>query len=116
MRKPVLCLHLVFLHAPQRASLPASRLIHCSGSDLPLPGFAGNLPDDLECYFVHSGIAGLELNGVPKLARGRDADQYGLRRHDPVKLELHHSGRTIDLGFYSRRREINEESSFSVLG
>ena len=25
-------------------------------------------------------------------------------------------GRTIDVGFYSRRREINPESSFSVLG
>jgi sarcosine oxidase subunit beta len=41
---------------------------------------------------------------------GRDHDR------DPLPFRLEHLGRTIDLGFYSRRREINPESSFSVLG
>ncbi len=35
---------------------------------------------------------------------------------DPVRFDLPHIGRTIDVGFYSRRREINMDSSFSVLG
>ncbi|WP_281973451.1 NAD(P)/FAD-dependent oxidoreductase [Ruegeria faecimaris] len=38
--------------------------------------------------------------------------------HDsaPLQFELPYIGRTIDVGFYSRKRPINKESSFSVLG
>jgi sarcosine oxidase subunit beta len=38
--------------------------------------------------------------------------------HDtaPLRFTLPYLGREIDAGFYSRRREINRESSFSVLG
>ncbi|NOD85379.1 FAD-binding oxidoreductase [Ruegeria sp. HKCCD6119] len=38
--------------------------------------------------------------------------------HDakPLQFELPYIKRTIDVGFYSRKRPINEESSFSVLG
>ena len=38
--------------------------------------------------------------------------------HDaaPLQYTLPYIGRDIDVGFYSRKREINEESSFSVLG
>ncbi|HBS48968.1 MAG TPA: FAD-dependent oxidoreductase [Rhodobacteraceae bacterium] len=38
--------------------------------------------------------------------------------HDtrPLRFHLPYIGREIDVGFYSRRRPINEESSFSVLG
>ena len=38
--------------------------------------------------------------------------------HDatPLQFELPYLKRTIDVGFYSRKREINAESSFSVLG
>jgi sarcosine oxidase subunit beta len=35
---------------------------------------------------------------------------------DPVEFHLRHIDRTVSLGFYSRRREINPDSSFSVLG
>jgi sarcosine oxidase subunit beta len=35
---------------------------------------------------------------------------------DPIGFHLHHVDRTIGLGFFSRRREINPDSSFSVLG
>ena len=38
--------------------------------------------------------------------------------HDtaPLRFTLPYLGREIDVGFYSRKREINKESSFSVLG
>lgn len=38
--------------------------------------------------------------------------------HDSAPLHFHlpHIGREIDVGFYSRKRPINKESSFSVLG
>ncbi|WP_171176852.1 FAD-binding oxidoreductase [Ruegeria sp. HKCCD8929] len=38
--------------------------------------------------------------------------------HDaaPLQFTLPYVGRSIDVGFYSRKRPINEESSFSVLG
>jgi sarcosine oxidase subunit beta len=38
--------------------------------------------------------------------------------HDsnPLQFTLPYIKRDIDVGFYSRRRKINEESSFSVLG
>ena len=38
--------------------------------------------------------------------------------HDarPLSFRLEHIGREVDAGFYSRKREIDRESSFSVLG
>ena len=36
--------------------------------------------------------------------------------NDPLQFELPYIGKTMDVGFYSRRREVNMESSFSVLG
>ncbi len=36
--------------------------------------------------------------------------------HDPVMFRLPHTDRTVSLGFYSRLREVNQNSSFSVLG
>ena len=38
--------------------------------------------------------------------------------HDsnPLQFELPYIGKRMDVGFYSRKREINMESSFSVLG
>ncbi|NIR27772.1 MAG: FAD-binding oxidoreductase [Gammaproteobacteria bacterium] len=35
---------------------------------------------------------------------------------EPLQFRLEHIGRTIDVGFFSRLREVNPESSFSVLG
>ncbi len=35
---------------------------------------------------------------------------------DPLQFELPYIGEAMDVGFYSRRREVNMESSFSVLG
>ena len=46
---------------------------------------------------------------IANLARG-DHDAA------PLQFTLPYIGRDIDVGFYSRKREINQESSFSVLG
>jgi len=35
---------------------------------------------------------------------------------DPLQFALPYIGKSIDVGFFSRKRQINEESSFSVLG
>ena len=42
--------------------------------------------------------------------RGNDHDE------NPLTFRLEHIGREVNVGFYSRKREINKESSFSVLG
>jgi sarcosine oxidase subunit beta len=36
--------------------------------------------------------------------------------NEPFQYKLRHIGRTIDVGFFSRKREINYNSSFSVNG
>jgi sarcosine oxidase subunit beta len=41
---------------------------------------------------------------------GRDHDR------EPVDFHLPHIDRRVSLGFYSRRREVHRDSSFSVLG
>ena len=55
-----------------------------------------------------AGILMAEL--IEAVEGGHDHDA------DPLKLTLPYVGREIDAGFYSRKREVNEESSFSVLG
>jgi glycine/D-amino acid oxidase-like deaminating enzyme len=61
--------------------------------------------------FKNAAVAGAmmaELIGACE--QGRDHDR------EPVQFHLAHIDRTIDVGFYSRRRRVNPESSFSVLG
>ena len=55
-----------------------------------------------------AGLAMAELIRACEAGHDHDAE--------PVRVALPHTGRSIDLGFYSRKREINRESSFSVLG
>jgi len=47
---------------------------------------------------------------INQCEKGRDHDQ------DPIIFHLEKMNRDINLNFYSRLREINRESSFSVLG
>jgi sarcosine oxidase subunit beta len=47
---------------------------------------------------------------VARCEAGHDHDS------DPVQYKLDHIQRTISLAFYSRKREINPDSSFSVIG
>jgi sarcosine oxidase subunit beta len=75
-----------------------------------LPGFymaigtSGN-------QFKNAPVAGLIMAElIAACEGGRDHDA------DPVQVHMKNTGRNLDVGFYSRRREINEESSFSVLG
>ncbi|MBT5267741.1 MAG: FAD-binding oxidoreductase, partial [Rhodospirillaceae bacterium] len=35
---------------------------------------------------------------------------------DPLQFNMSYTGLDMDVGFYSRKREINQDSSFSVLG
>jgi glycine/D-amino acid oxidase-like deaminating enzyme len=75
-----------------------------------LPGFylaigtSGN-------QFKNAAVAGAMMAElITACEAGRDHDA------DPLQFALKHTGRTIDVGFYSRLREVNQESSFSVLG
>ncbi|MBF0280230.1 MAG: FAD-binding oxidoreductase [SAR324 cluster bacterium] len=75
-----------------------------------LPGFymaigtSGN-------QFKNAPVAGLMMAQlIEKCENGYDHDT------DPLKFKMKYTNLTINLGFYSRRRPINHESSFSVLG
>jgi len=47
---------------------------------------------------------------IDRVENGHDHDA------DPVKVKCRYTGLELDMSFYSRRREINEDSSFSVNG
>jgi len=67
------------------------------------------------------GTSGNQYKNAPvvgiMMAELIDACEKGLD-HDakPFQFKLPHIGRTIDVGFFSRKREINYNSSFSVNG
>ncbi len=61
--------------------------------------------------YKNGAIAGLMMAElIDACEHGHDHDA------DPVKIECPKTGMILDAGFYSRNREINEDSSFSVLG
>ena len=76
---------------------------------------------DLAGFYMAVGTSGNQFKNAPIVGEmmadlitacesGRDHDA------DPVDFHLRHIDRTVSLGFYSRRREVNPDSSFSVLG
>ena len=76
---------------------------------------------DLPGFYMAVGTSGNQFKNAPVAGEmmadlieacegGRDHD------HDPLGFRLKHIGRDVSLGFYSRLREINPDSSFSVLG
>ncbi|MEA3231782.1 MAG: FAD-dependent oxidoreductase [Thermodesulfobacteriota bacterium] len=76
---------------------------------------------DLPGFYLAVGTSGNQYKNAPMVGKilaelieqcqnGRDHDA------DPIQFHLEHQDRTINLAFYSRLREINMESSFSVLG
>ncbi|MEM8822770.1 MAG: FAD-binding oxidoreductase [Pseudomonadota bacterium] len=72
-------------------------------------------------FYMACGTSGNQYKNAPiagiLMAELIDAVEGGQDHdNDPVKMTLPYVGREIDLGFYSRKRPINEQSSFSVLG
>ena len=72
-------------------------------------------------YYMACGTSGNQYKNAPIAGKmmaalvdycesGNDHD------NDPLTFTLPYIQRDIDVGFYSRKRPINQESSFSVLG
>ncbi len=76
---------------------------------------------DLPGFYMAVGTSGNQYKNAPvagvlmaelieKVEAGHDHDS------NPVKFVMQHTGRECNLGFFSRLREINPDSSFSVIG
>jgi sarcosine oxidase subunit beta len=76
---------------------------------------------DLPGYYMAIGTSGNQYKNAPvvgalmaelieKIEAGHDHD------NNPVKFVMKYTGRECDIGFFSRLREINPDSSFSVIG
>ena len=75
-----------------------------------LPGFYMAIGSSGNQY-KNAPIAGVMMADlIEKCENGHDHDK------DPIKLHLKNINRNINIGFYSRNRKINTESSMSVLG
>lgn len=72
-------------------------------------------------YYVAIGTSGNQFKNAPVIGRFLatiiEACENG-HDHDssPVQLTLSKTGLTVDLGHYSRKREVNQASSFGVMG
>ena len=100
----------------------AARLEQASRS-LP-PGITASVVYDrtaLPGYYVAIGTSGNQFKNAPVVGRflqsliaacedGHDHDR------DPVQVRLEATGHLADLGHYSRLRQVNRDSSFSVMG
>ena len=75
----------------------------------------------LDGFYMAVGTSGNQFKNAPVVGllmahlieqcqKGHDHDK------SPLQFGLKYTDRSLDLGFYSRKREINQESSFSVLG
>jgi sarcosine oxidase subunit beta len=76
---------------------------------------------DLDGFYVMVGTSGNQFKNsavaafcmtrlIEAVEDGHDHDA------DPVTVEQRHTGLTLDMGAYSRNRQVNMDSSFSVLG
>ncbi|MCF8109110.1 MAG: FAD-binding oxidoreductase [Desulfohalobiaceae bacterium] len=76
---------------------------------------------NLSGFYMAIGTSGNQYKNAPvvgvlmaelieKVEAGHDHDQ------NPVTFTMHYTRRECDIGFYSRLREINPDSSFSVIG
>ena len=76
---------------------------------------------DLKGFYLAIGSSGNQYKNAPvvghMMAQLIDECEKGLD-HDktPFQYKLPHLGRVLDIGFFSRKREINYNSSFSVNG
>ena len=61
--------------------------------------------------FKNAAVAGVMMAElITKVEAGHDHD------NDPIQFHMKYTGKEIDVGFFSRKRPINKDSSFSVLG
>ncbi len=72
-------------------------------------------------FYMACGTSGNQYKNAPiagkMMATLIDYVEGGADHDDkPMQFELPYIGRTIDTGFYSRKRPVNTDSSFSVLG
>jgi len=76
---------------------------------------------DLDGFYVAIGTSGNQFKNshiaaycmtrlIAAVESGHDHDS------DPVRVKMPYTGFDLDMGVFSRNREINEASSFSVLG
>jgi sarcosine oxidase subunit beta len=76
---------------------------------------------DLDGFYMAIGTSGNQFKNAPvvghlmaelidRVERGHDHD------HEPVRVRCRYTGLDLDAGFYSRLREVNQDSSFSVNG
>jgi len=76
---------------------------------------------DLKGFYMAIGTSGNQYKNAPvvgaMMAELIDACGKGLDHdRDPLQYKLRYLGRAINVGFFSRKREINYNSSFSVNG
>jgi len=106
--------------------------------DLPIPG-AGKIQgivdlydvsddwipiydkSDLPGFYMAVGTSGNQYKNAPVvgvlMAKLVDACEMGHNHDcDPVKFHMHYTKRECNIGFFSRLRKINPNSSFSVIG
>lgn len=72
-------------------------------------------------FYMACGTSGNQYKNAPIAGKMMAAlveycEGGGDHDADPLQFKLPYTGHVIDVGFYSRKRPINEESSFSVLG
>lgn len=75
-----------------------------------LPGFYMAIGTSGNQYKNASVVGLMMAELIEKVETGHDHDK------DPVQFYMKYTGRTFNVGFYSRLREINPDSSFSVIG
>jgi sarcosine oxidase subunit beta len=76
---------------------------------------------DLDGFYMAVGTSGNQFKNAPvvghMMAELIDAVEHGHDHDgDPVVVKARHTGALLNAGFYSRLREINADSSFSVNG
>jgi sarcosine oxidase subunit beta len=76
---------------------------------------------DLGGFYMAIGTSGNQYKNAPVVGRMMaeliDACEKGLDHdEEPFQFTMKYTGRKTDVGFFSRRREINYNSSFSVNG
>ena len=75
-----------------------------------LPGFYMAVGTSGNQFKNASGVGHLMAELILAVEAGHDHDD------DPVRVEMPFTGLELDLGFYSRHREMNPDSTYTVLG